>query len=140
MGAAFVTASLSIPTSEISVSFSRSSGPGGQNVNKVESKVELRWNLWHSTAINIQDRAWLLTRIGKKLTGEGDLVVTSSLTRDQGKNRQDAMDKLVALLRAALARPVPRRKTQPTRGARERRLDAKKQQSERKQRRGRGDY
>lgn len=124
-----ITDELTIPWSEVTLSFARSSGPGGQNVNKVESKVELRWNPADSAAVAglpAGDRAWLLDRLTGRLTVSGDLLVTSQRTRDQGKNREDAAAKLVEIVRAALARPRRRKATRPSRGSRERRIQAKK--------------
>lgn len=121
-----------IPAAELQVSFSRSGGPGGQNVNKVASKVELRWAPAESSVLNKSDRAWLLERLQSRLTTSGELVVTSSKTRDQAKNREDARDKLAAVIRSALARPKTRVPTRPSRGSNERRLQAKRARSERK--------
>ena len=98
-------------------------------MNKVETKVDLRWNPASSVAVGDQDRERLLQRLGKKLTSNGELVVTSNRTRDQGRNRQDALDKLAALVRSAMEKPKPRRKTRVTRAAIEGRLEEKKQRS-----------
>ncbi len=130
-----MTPQLTLPDDELRVSFCRSGGPGGQNVNKVETQVELRWNLFQSRAPYDRDRAWLKERLANQLTLDGDLIITSSLTRSQLKNREDAAAKLVAVLRAALLRPKRRRPTRPGRGAVERRLTEKKQRSERKRNR-----
>jgi ribosome-associated protein len=129
----FVSPHLTIPAGELSLAFSRSGGPGGQNVNKVASKVELRWNVVRSAAISYGDRAWLLGQLRNRLTQDGDLVVTSTTTRDQLQNREDAADKLVQIVRAALHRPTPRRATKPTRGSKRRRLEGKRRHSEVKQ-------
>jgi len=115
-----------IPEREISVSSSRSGGPGGQNVNKVETKVELRWTPATSDAFTKAERAWLAKRLKSRLTNDGELIVTSSKTRFRGRNLDDARDRLANLIRTALERPKPRRKTRPTRASKERRLDAKK--------------
>jgi ribosome-associated protein len=126
---------LAIPDAELEERFVRSSGPGGQNVNKVASKVELRWRVTDSRALaglDERDRTWLLGRLASRLTEGGDLIVTSSVTRDQLQNRADARDKLAAIVRAALARPRPRKATRPSRGSVERRLTAKRQRSARK--------
>ncbi len=122
-----------IPGDELSEAFSRSAGPGGQNVNKVASKVELRWSPAASRALGEADRAWLLERLAGQITSSGDLLVRSSLTRDQARNRADARDRLADLVRAALVRPRKRVKTRPGRGAIERRLKGKKRRAELKQ-------
>ncbi len=138
---AIVSQAIVIPAAELSWAYARSGGPGGQHVNKTESKVELRWTPAGSRALAglAEDaRAWLLSRLASRLTADGELVVISSLTRDQIRNREDAIDKLVAIVRAAMHRPKPRKKTRPSRGARERRLTAKKKRGEIKRAR-RGD-
>jgi ribosome-associated protein len=126
MAGLIVNERVRIPDDELRVAFVRSSGPGGQNVNKVSSKVELRWSPVDSRALTPIDRDYLLSKIGKTLTNEGELIIVSTLTRDQARNREDAEAKLVALLRAALTRPKVRRATKPTRGAKERRIAGKK--------------
>jgi ribosome-associated protein len=125
-----VTPRLTIPAAEIAVAFTRSGGPGGQNVNKVASKVELRWHPAYSAALDERDRAWLLTRLGGRLAADGALIVTSTHTRDQHKNRDDAMSKLALIVRAALERPKLRRATRPTRASKARRVAAKRHRSE----------
>jgi ribosome-associated protein len=117
---------LTIPGSELTVAFARSGGSGGQNVNKVSTKVDLRWHPGSSTALHADDRAWLLEKLATKLSGEGALIVTSTLTRDQIKNREDAMSKLALIVRAALIRPKHRRATKPSRGAKRRRVADKR--------------
>jgi ribosome-associated protein len=131
-----VTPRVTIPGGEVAIAFARSGGPGGQNVNKVASKVELRWNPATSIALSADDRAWLLERLRRRLTSDGTLIVTSSATRDQLKNRNDATSKLALIVRAALDRPKPRRPTRPSRAARGRRLAEKRHNAEIK--RGRG--
>jgi ribosome-associated protein len=121
-----VTPRLTIPAAELSFAFARSGGPGGQNVNKVSSKAELRWNPVQSSALRDDDRAWLLERLGNKLTNDGTLIVTSTLTRDQIQNRDDALSKLALIVRAALDRPKHRRATRPTRASKRRRVDDKR--------------
>jgi ribosome-associated protein len=133
-----VTPRLTIPGSELALAFARSGGPGGQNVNKVASKVELRWNPTTSAALGDDDRTWLLSRLAKRLTSDGTLIVTSTATRDQIKNRTDAMSKLTLIVRAALERPKARKPTKPSKGAKRRRVEAKRHRSEIKRNR-RGD-
>ena len=130
-----VTDRIVIPDSELDVSFVRSSGPGGQNVNKVASKVQLRWRPAASAALSDVDRAWVVSRLSSKLTTDGELIVSSGLTRDQGRNRTDAEGKLADLVRAALVRPKKRRATRPSAAAKARRLDEKKARGEKKKRR-----
>lgn len=127
-----VNSRLTIPAAELQISFARSGGPGGQNVNKVATKVELRWNPAASAVLSDRDRAWLQERLGSRLTAAGELLITSSKTRDQAKNRDDARAKMAAIIRTALQRPKIRRQTRPSRGSVERRLQDKKQRSERK--------
>src|SRR5512139_2046353 len=132
-----VTPRLTIPAAELAIAFARSGGPGGQNVNKVSSKVELRWNPTTSAALSYDDRAWLLSRLANKLTTDGTLIVTSTATRDQMKNREDAMSKLALILRAALDRPKARRPTKPTKGSKRRRVEEKRHRAQiKKYRRG----
>lgn len=132
-----VTHGLAIPAAELSESFTRSAGPGGQNVNKVSTKVELRWNPASSAALTERDRTWLLERLASRLTTEGDLIVRSSRTRDQSRNRADARLQLAELVRAALRRPRRRVATRPTRGAVERRITGKKRRGQLKRARTR---
>ena len=139
-GDVVVSPRLTIPAAELSFAFARSGGPGGQNVNKVSSKAELRWNPVSSSALGADDRAWLLERLGNRLTNDGTLIVTSTLTRDQIQNRDDALSKLALIVRAALDRPKHRRATKPTRASKRRRVDAKRHRSEIKRNRtGSGD-
>ena len=125
-----------IPGDELEIAFARSGGPGGQNVNKVASKVELRWNVRTSAVLRDDDRAWLLGRLGSRLTGDGTLIVTSTATRDQLKNREDAASKLALIVRSALERPKARHATKPSRSSKRRRVADKRHRSEiKKQRR-----
>ena len=135
-----VTPRVVIPGDEIAIAFARSGGPGGQNVNKVASKVELRWNPTTSAALGDDDRAWLVARLRSRLTSDGTLIVTSTATRDQGRNRDDAAAKLALIVRTALDRPTPRRPTRPSRAAKRRRVADKRHHAEIKRNRaGRGD-
>jgi ribosome-associated protein len=135
-----VTPRVTIPGDELAMAFSRSGGPGGQNVNKVASKVELRWNPTTSVALAADERTWLLERLKSRLTSDGTLIVTSTATRDQLKNRDDATSKLALIVRAALDRPKPRKPTKVSKGAKRRRVADKRHHAEiKKNRSGRDD-
>ena len=125
-----VTPRLTIPAGELSISFARSGGSGGQNVNKVSSKVDLRWNVESSAVLHPDDKTWLLQQLRSKLTSDGTLIVTSTLTRDQLKNRDDAESKLILIVRTALDRPRPRKATKVSKGAKRRRVADKRHHSE----------
>jgi len=133
-----VTPRLTIPAGELEIAFSRSGGPGGQNVNKVSSKVDLRWNPLTSMALTHDDRALLLEKLRNRLTTDGTLIVTSTLTRDQIKNREDATSKLALIVRAALDRPKPRKPTKVSKGSKRRRVADKRRHSEIKRNRSGG--
>jgi len=126
---------ISIPDSEFQFTFVRSSGPGGQNVNKVNTKALLRWPVTASPSLSGPVRARFLARYGSRLTIAGELLISSQRTRDQGKNRDDCLEKLRAMLAAVAVAPIRRRKTKPSRGSIERRLTQKRQASGRKQQR-----
>ena len=127
-----VTRSIHIPLDEFEWSFARSGGPGGQNVNKVASKAVLRWNFDDSPSVPDDVKARFRTRFPSRLTTEGEVVLSSELTRDQGRNREDCLNKLAAMLRAAAVVPKVRRPTKPSKGSKRRRVEAKRRQSARK--------
>ncbi len=135
-----VTASLQIPDHELIETFVRASGPGGQNVNKVASAVELRFDVAHSPALSEALRARVLARRDRRLTSEGVLVIQANRFRDQAKNREDARARLAEILRASLHVPKKRVATKPTRASKERRLDAKKLRAKHKAGRARRDW
>ena len=125
-----VTDRISIPDEELSFEFARSGGPGGQNVNKVSSKATLRWTPATSPSLPPAVRDRLLTAVGGKLTTEGELLVTSQKTRDQGRNIADCLDKLRQMILDASRPPKVRRPTRPTKGSQERRVEAKSRRSD----------
>jgi ribosome-associated protein len=120
---------------EIDESFIRASGPGGQNVNKVASAVQLRFDLRHSRSLPEAVRIRLERLAGRRVSQEGVLVITAQRFRSQERNRADALDRLVALIRRAATPPRPRRRTVPSAAARERRLAGKTRRARLKQQR-----
>lgn len=127
-----VTSLIHIPDWEIEFSFVRSSGPGGQNVNKVNSKAVLRWSVLKSQSLSDQARWLIRSKLASRLTQDGELVITSDRYRDQGRNREDCLEKLRELLLSALIQPKARRKTKPSRSSKERKLEKKKKNSQKK--------
>lgn len=121
-----VTAHISINEREIEESFVRASGPGGQNVNKLATAVQLRFDVRGSPSLPAGARARLERLAGARLTRDGVLVITAQRHRTQARNRQDALDRLIDLIRRAAIEPRLRRPTKPTKASRERRVEAKK--------------
>ncbi|QDS93535.1 Peptidyl-tRNA hydrolase ArfB [Roseimaritima multifibrata] len=128
---------LTIPASQLEVSYARSSGPGGQNVNKVNSKVTLRWQVRDQPLIPDGWRDRFLTAFGTRVTIHGEIVLQSDRYRDAPRNLQDCCDKLQQMLLQVAVPQKARRKTKPTLGSKKRRLDSKKRQSDKKRLRGR---
>jgi ribosome-associated protein len=132
-----VTPDLIIPDGDYAVAFIRSGGPGGQNVNKVASAVQLRFDLAGSRVLAEDVRARLRRLGGQRVNDDGSLLIVAREHRSQDQNRRDAEQRLAALIRQALIAPKPRRATRPTRASRLRRLDTKSQRSSTKRGRGR---
>jgi ribosome-associated protein len=124
-----------IPRDRLTIRFSRSGGPGGQNVNKVETKVEIRFRVAEADWIPLEVRERLVAREASRITRDGELVITSSRFRSRERNLEDALEKLEETLSRASTRPKRRKPTRPTAGSRARRSAAKRMRSERKRQR-----
>ena len=131
----YVNESLSIPRDELDVRVSRSSGAGGQHVNKTSSRVEIFWNIDKSHALTEDQRARLDEKLASRLTSDGSIRVVASDTRSQARNRELAEQRLAELIARSLIVPRKRKPTKPTRAAKEARLDAKRRQSSKKRER-----
>ena len=141
MDAIVVTDSVRVPATALSMRTVRASGPGGQNVNKVASKIDLRVDLDAIEGLTDPARLRLQALVGNRLDAEGRLQVTSQLTRDQTRNLDDAREKVRVLVAAALREPKRRRPSRPSAAARERRIEGKKRRGTTKRLRGRpGDW
>ncbi len=131
-----VTTKISLDEREIEESFVRASGPGGQNVNKLATAVQLRFDVRHSPSLHPDVRDRLERLAGSRLTRDGVLVIIAQRHRTQARNRDDALDRLVDLIRQAAVAPLKRRPTRPTRASKERRIEGKKKRADVKRLRG----
>ena len=127
-----VNESVAIPRSELDVRVSRSSGAGGQHVNKTSSRVEIFWNIPSSRAVSEEERSRLMTKLASKLTTEGSIRVVASDMRSQSRNRELAEERLAELVSRALVIPKKRRPTRPTKASKEARLEEKKRRAKKK--------
>jgi ribosome-associated protein len=125
-----------IPDDELEWKFIRSSGPGGQNVNKVASAVQLRFLLPQNTSLPVAVRNRLRRLAGQRLIDDGSILISARSERSQEQNRRDALERLAELIRAAMIEPKIRKKTRPTRASQERRIESKKRRGNTKQGRG----
>jgi ribosome-associated protein len=124
-----ITDHISIDESEIEESFVRSSGPGGQNVNKLSTAVQLRFDVRRSPSLSNDVAIRLIRLAGRRMTKDGVLVLIAQNHRTQERNRAEALERLVALVQEAAVKPIPRRATKPTRASKERRIEGKKRRS-----------
>ncbi|ALN89382.1 MULTISPECIES: alternative ribosome rescue aminoacyl-tRNA hydrolase ArfB [Lysobacter] len=131
---------ITIPEQELVERFVRSTGPGGQNVNKVATAVELRFDIAQSPSLPDAVRERLLTKRDRRVTGEGVLVISAQRFRTQDRNRQDARERLAAFVDSGLRAPKPRIATKPSRAAKERRIGAKKERGATKRNRSQTDW
>jgi ribosome-associated protein len=134
-----ISRDLAIDLNDIEISFVRASGPGGQNVNKLSTAAQLRFDT-RGIAVPDDARARLNRLAGQRMTKDGVIVIQAQRFRTQERNRADAIDRLLELLREAMTRPTPRRPTRPTKASKQRRLDSKKRRGDVKAKRGSGRF
>ncbi len=135
-----ISPQIAIPDEELEWKFIRSSGPGGQNVNKVSSAVQLRFLLAVNTSLPVAARNRLRGLAGQKLIDDGSIMLSARSERSQEQNRRAALERLAQLIRAALIEPKIRKKTRPTRASKERRIESKKRRASTKRQRGRSGW
>ncbi|GAB4137819.1 MAG: alternative ribosome rescue aminoacyl-tRNA hydrolase ArfB [Planctomycetaceae bacterium] len=131
----YLTRAIRIPREEFQFSFVRSSGPGGQNVNKVATKAQMRWDIANSSSLPEGVKQRFLEKYSRRISKEGEFLIASQRYRDQAKNILDCLQKLGELIASVAVVPPKRKKTKPSRASKERRLQEKKKQSARKQQR-----
>ena len=131
-----INARVTIPGEELDYQASRASGPGGQHVNKADTRIQVRWNVTESRALGPIQRQRVLRALAARLTGAGEIVLASDTHRSQRRNREEVDRRLAQLVREALVPPKPRRRTRPTAASRRKRIEDKKRRSQRKRDRG----